>query len=152
MTQPPPKKSSWPKTRKLFNDIHLWLGLSSGLIVIAVCFSGTVYVFNTELTERAAPHLYRVEAIAGKERIPVDSLMEKIKTASGGTIISIIIPADLKRTYQFNVKKKGDDSRGGIAYMVNPYTGDIVGNSKEKNGTKRIYEYYVQFAPLVVIG
>jgi uncharacterized iron-regulated membrane protein len=136
MTQLLPKKSGWQKTRKLFNDIHLWLGLSSGLIVIAVCFSGTVYVFNTELTERAAPHLYKVEPIAGKERIPVDSLIEKIKTAADGTITSITIPADLKRTYQFNIKKKGDDSRGGIAYMVNPYTGDIVGNSKEKNGTK----------------
>lgn len=136
MAKAPEQKSRWQKVRKLFNDIHLWLGLSSGLIVIAVCFSGTVYVFNTELTERAAPHLYKVEPIAGKERIPVDSLIEKVKTTADGTIVSITIPADLKRTYQFNVKKKGDDSRGGIAYMVNPYTGDIVGNSKEKNGTK----------------
>jgi uncharacterized iron-regulated membrane protein len=136
MAKLPAQKSNWQKVRKLFNDIHLWLGLSSGLIVISICFSGTVYVFNTELTERAAPHLYKVKPIAGKERIPADSLIEKIKTTSGGTITSITIPADLKRTYQFNVKKKGDDSRGGIAYMVNPYTGDIVGNSKEKNGTK----------------
>ena len=136
MTQFLQKKSTWQKVRKLFNDIHLWLGLSSGLIVIAVCFSGTVYVFNTELTERAVPHLYKVNPLAGQKRIPVDSLIEKIKTASVGTIIAITIPADLKRTYQFNIKKKGDDSRGGIAYMVNPYTGDIVGNSKEKNGTK----------------
>ena len=136
MAKIPEQKSRWQKVRKLFNDLHLWLGLSSGLVVIAVCFSGTVYVFNTELTERAAPHLYKVEPIAGKERIPVDSLLEKVKAESGGTITSISIPADLNRTYQFNIKKKGDDSRGGIAYMVNPYTGDIVGNSKEKNGTK----------------
>ena len=136
MSKLPPKKTRWQKIRKLFNDIHLWLGLSSGLIVIAVCFSGTVYVFNTELTENAAPHLYKVEPVFGKERIPVDSLMEKVKSASGGTIVAVTIPADLKRTYQFNIKKKGDETRGGIAYMVNPYTGDIVGNSKEKNGTK----------------
>ena len=136
MANLPEKKRNWQKVRKLFNDIHLWLGLSSGLIVIAVCFSGTVYVFNTELTERAAPHLYKAEPIVGKERIPVDSLIEKIKTASGGTITSITIPADLKRTYQFNIKKKGDETRGGIAYMVDPYTGEIVGNSREKSGTK----------------
>lgn len=136
MAKPSQQKSTWQKIRKLFNDIHLWLGLTSGLIVIAVCFSGTVYVFNTELTERAVPHLYKVKPIEGKERIPVDSLLEKIKATSGGTITGITIPADLKRTYQFNVKKEGDNSRGGIAYMVNPYTGDIVGNSKEKNGTK----------------
>ena len=51
------EKSKWQKIRKLFNDIHLWLGLTSGLVVIAVCFSGTVYVFNTELTEKRH-HIY----------------------------------------------------------------------------------------------
>ncbi|WP_276503100.1 PepSY-associated TM helix domain-containing protein [Terrimonas pollutisoli] len=136
MAKPAARRTNWQKLRKLFNDIHLWLGLSSGLIVIAVCFSGTVYVFNTELTERAAPHLYRVTPVAGKERIPADSLIEKVKAASGGSVVSVTIPDDLKRTYQFNVKKKGDDSRGGVGYFVNPYTGEIAGNSKEKNGTK----------------
>ena len=95
-------KTKWQKARKLFNDIHLWLGFTSGLIVIAVCFSGTVYVFNTELTERAAPHLYKVDPVAGKERMSPDSLMEKVKAASGGAITSVTIPDDLKRSYQFN--------------------------------------------------
>jgi len=130
-------KSNWQKIRKLFNDIHLWLGLSSGLIVIAICFSGTVYVYNTEFTERAAPHLYKVKPLKGQQRIPVDSLLERIRTNTGGTITSITVPADLARTYQFNIKTKTDSTnRGGTTYMVNPYTGDIVGNSKEKNGTK----------------
>ena len=111
-------------------------GAYSGLIVVAVCFSGTVYVFNTELTERGAPHLYKVTPVSGEERIPVDSLIKKIEAVSGGTISSITIPADLKRTYHFNIKKKGDDSRGGVAYMVNPYTGEIAGTSKDKNGTR----------------
>ena len=130
-------KSNWQKIRKLFNDIHLWLGLSSGLIVIAICFSGTVYVFNTELTEKAAPHLYKVKLFEGQQRMLVDSLLEKIRTNTGGAITSITVPADLERTYQFNVKTKADSTnRGGTTYMVNPYTGDIVGNSKEKNGAK----------------
>jgi len=130
-------KSNWQKIRKLFNDIHLWLGLSSGLIVIAICFSGTVYVFNTELTEKAAPHLYKVKLFEGQQRMPVDSLLEKIRTNTGGTIVSITVPADLTRTYQFNVRTKADSTtRGGTTYMVNPYTGDITGTSKDKNGTK----------------
>src|SRR5688572_12497189 len=119
------QKTRWQKIRKLFNDIHLWLGLTSGLIVIAIGFSGTVNVFNTELTERAAPHLYKVDPLAGQQRIPADSLLEKVETASNGKILSVTIPADLKRTYQFNVKKKGDERRGGIGYFVNPYTGEI---------------------------
>jgi uncharacterized iron-regulated membrane protein len=131
------QKNRWQRTRKFFNDIHLWLGLSSALIVIAVCFSGTVYVFNTELTEKGAPHLYKVKPVADQQRIPVDSLLQKVKQETGGTISSVTIPAELDRTYQFNVKKKEDSTaRGGTTYMVNPYTGAIVGNSKEKNGTK----------------
>lgn len=131
------EKTKWQRIRKFFNDIHLWLGLSSALIVVAVCFSGTVYVFNTELTEKGAPHLYKVQPVAGQERIPVESLVEKVKQETGGTIASVTIPAELNRTYQFNVKKKEDSTaRGGTTYMVNPYTGTIVGNSKEKNGTK----------------
>lgn len=130
-------KTRWQKIRKLFNDIHLWLGLGSGLIVIAVCFSGTVYVFNTELTEKAAPHLYKVQTVASKERIPVDSLLEKVKQEADGSITGVTIHAELNRTYQFNVKKAGEEGpRGGTTYFVNPYTGEITGNSKEKNGTK----------------
>ncbi len=131
------QKSTWQKIRKLFNDIHLWLGLGSGLFVVVICFSGTVYVFNTELTEKAAPHLYKVEPVEGRERIPVDTLLKKVKQETGGSITSVNIPAELNRTYQFSVKKKEDSTaRGGTTYMVNPYTGAIVGNSKEKNGTK----------------
>jgi uncharacterized iron-regulated membrane protein len=130
------KKSAWPRVRKFFNDVHLWLGLSSGLIVVAVCFSGTVYVWNTELTERSASHLYKVKHEAGQQRIPVDSLFGKIMEVSGGDITTVSVPAAANRTYQFSTRKKGDQSRGGVAWFVNPYTGEIAGNSKEKNGTK----------------
>jgi uncharacterized iron-regulated membrane protein len=46
--------------KKVLNDIHLWLGYS---VDCNVCFSGTVYVFNAELTEKAAPHLYKVNLL-----------------------------------------------------------------------------------------
>ncbi len=138
MAQPKRNKTTWQKVRKLFNDIHLWLGLGSGLIVIVICFSGTVYVYNTELTERAAPHLYRVDQVAGTDRIAPEQLIEKVQQVSGGKVTAVNIPADPGRTYQFNVRKKDDKSRFGTTYMLNPYTGEIVGNSLEKNGTKEL--------------
>lgn len=129
------KRSSWPRIRKFFNDIHLWLGLSSGLIVIAVCFSGTIYVWNTELTEASAPHLYKVKVPVGQARIPADSLFQRIKDSSKASVTSVMIPANAERTYQFGTRKEGGNSRG-VTYYVNPYTGDITGTSMEKNGTK----------------
>jgi uncharacterized iron-regulated membrane protein len=126
---------NWPRIRKFFMDVHLWLGLSSGLIVIAICFSGTVYVWNTELTEWSAPHLYKVDVPVGASRLPADAIIQKLKDSTGGMVTAVTIPASESRTYQLQVKKKGDSTRG-TTYFVNPYTGAVTGTSLEKTATK----------------
>ena len=144
-----PHKTSWQKTRKFFNDIHLWLGLASGIIVILVCFSGTVYVFNTELREMASPQLYQIQAPQNAKAMPVEALIEKVKLgAGGGKVMSVKIPADPSRSYQFMVRLKekevgakpesgrpGPGGPGGgkrpSAFAVNQYTGEILGNISE---------------------
>lgn len=128
------QKTRWEKIRKFFNDVHLWLGLSSGLILVLICFSGTVYVFNEELSEMATPHLYTVEA--GAKRLPAEQFIATVEAHSGGKLSSVKIPDNPRSSYQYSVKMPGDNSRGGTAYMVNPYTGEILGNSKEPNGVK----------------
>ncbi len=54
--------SGWAKTREFINQMHLWVGLGIGLIVILVCLSGTIYVFNDEIREAATPELFKVKA------------------------------------------------------------------------------------------
>src|SRR5690349_8445260 len=104
MKKEAPQKGTWPKARKLINTIHLWLGLASGLVVIAVCFSGTVYVFNTEITEWGAPHLYEVENYEGKQRIDADSMLQKVQAFAGGKVTNVSIPAGAERTYQYSIR------------------------------------------------
>lgn len=128
-------KTTWEKTRKLFNDIHLWTGLISGLVVIVICFSDTIYTYNTELREWASPHLHNVKVPADRERMPADALLAKITDTSGGTVTSVGIPSDPTRTYQFTARIEGDNSRFGTTFYVNPYTGEITGTSKEKTKT-----------------
>jgi uncharacterized iron-regulated membrane protein len=133
-------KATWPRVRKFFNDIHLWLGLASGLIVIVVCFTGTVYVFNTEIREMSASHLYRVEAEAGAVALAPDTIVARVESALGGKVRMVRIPRDGSRTWQVAVQKEGEKPapgrRGpGTMYAVNPYTGEVIGNISEyKNG------------------
>ena len=129
------KKPVWPRIRKFFNDVHLWLGLSSGLIVVAVCFSGTIYVWNTELVEWSAPQLYKAKQPEGT-RMVVDSLVQKVKDASQASITAITISSDKRRNYQFTTRKDGDNGRGSIIYFVDPYNGNIAGTSAEKSRTR----------------
>lgn len=133
LTMPNSKKptSTWEKTRKFFNDIHLWAGLISGLVLVVVCFTGTVYVYNTEIRESAAKHLYQVSAENGAARIGLNSILESTSEQVEGKVISVSIPFEANRSIQINVKKEGDQSRSGTTYFVNPYTGAILGNNSE---------------------
>jgi uncharacterized iron-regulated membrane protein len=146
--KPEKKVSRWRKIRKFFNDIHLWLGLGSGLIVIAICFSGTVYVFNTEIREAAAPELYKTVAPEHAGPLSIEELILKTETTTGGKVISFKTFADRERTWQLVVSLRqahGDTSKkaqGGntlrqaqsdkeprpINYRVDPYTGEIKGD------------------------
>lgn len=150
-------KSTWQNIRKFFNDIHLWIGLASGIIVILICLSGTLYVFNTELREMASPELYKVKSDNGAKPMPVEELIAKVKAITGGKVASVKISADPNRSYQFMVRlrdkeegKKGSEKgenkaaeksehkgeRGKkpkrpSAFAVNQYTGEILGNISE---------------------
>jgi len=129
------KTTGWQKTRKFINDIHLWMGLASGLVLIAVCLSGTIYVYNTELQEMAAPHLHRISDQESNqmEKLANAELIEIVKKESGGDITGLTIPHDPQRTYQINVRKADENSRFGTTYYINPYTGNITGTSLEKS-------------------
>lgn len=124
-------KSTWEKTRKFFNDIHLWAGLISGIVLVVVCFTGTVYVYNTEIRESAAKHLYEVSEQRGEVKPGLNTILENSRKQIEGDFISVSIPFEANRSLQINVKKEGDQSRSGTTYFINPYSGEILGNNAE---------------------
>ncbi len=160
--------STWFKTRKFFNDIHLWMGLASGIIVFIVCLTGTIYVFNTEIREAATPELFEVEKPVNAAPLASAKLIADVEAASGGKVVNVKIPASENRTWQFGVKKssnneagksnakgvKSVNAEGGkektakkgnsrpVIYYVNPYNATILGNSADiKSGTVTFMTY-----------
>jgi uncharacterized iron-regulated membrane protein len=133
--------TAWVKTRKFFNDIHLWAGLISGIVVLVVCLTGTLYVYNTEIREWNVSHLYRVDRGEGEKALPVDVLLEESRKTVKGRITGLKISADPSRSLQVNAKEEGDKSRSGTTYFFNPYTGGLLGNSKEENSAATFMGY-----------
>lgn len=133
--------STWEKTRKFFNDVHLWLGLGSGIIVFLVCLSGTIYTFNTEIREAATPELFKVPYQAGVKAKPAEELISAVALASGFPVISVKVPAENNRTWQLGVRLK----EGGrpTTFYVNPYTAAVVGNSAEVNSPTVTFMTYM---------
>jgi uncharacterized iron-regulated membrane protein len=160
---------TWSGFRQFLNNVHLWAGLSSGLIVLLICLSGTIYVFNTEIRELSRPEMYHVSPSTGSQRLASEKLIAIVSRETGGKVVSIKIPADPERSYVLTVRKPEESKPGenreakgkvraeertkensgkrsgekpgsekpgpparGIQYMVDPYTGQILGNSSEK--------------------
>ena len=107
--------TTWIKTRKFLNDIHLWGGLISGIVVFIVCLTGTIYTYNTEIRAWALPEYNKVK-VEGKKLSP-DALLESSKKEIKGKVVGIKIPyADDATTLVLYTKKEksaeGDKGRG----------------------------------------
>jgi uncharacterized iron-regulated membrane protein len=109
--------------RKLINDIHLWMGLSSGLILFVVCLSGTVYTFRSEIERLAEPAKYYVQHTGTTQQLSTDSLAKIITQHTQAKLSSITVAADPSMTWQISVKKEKQSK----TYFVDPYTGKITG-------------------------
>jgi uncharacterized iron-regulated membrane protein len=123
----------WKKVRKLFNDIHLYAGLISGLVVILVCLSGTIYVYNTEIKEWADSERYFVEEEGS--RLSLDELRSKVESQIGGEVTSVFVSEDPSRTVQFSLLKEGEKGRG-TTYFVNPYSGEVLADNSERTAAE----------------
>lgn len=159
--KPKKKPTRWQKIRKFFTDVHLYLGLASGLILIAICFSGTVYTFYTEIKEASLPELYKTEVPENGTPLSLETLISKTETITDGHVTAVKIFADPERTWQLTVKMpilrqaqddtsqkvqgknetlrqaQGDkEEPRPINYRVDPYTGEIKGDlTNAKNAT-----------------
>ena len=127
----------WKPIRKFLNDIHLYAGLISGLIVIAVCLSGTIYVYNTEIREFFDSERYFVE----KQGVPqsLDALKSNLEAQVEGQIVGVNVFQKEGRTVQFSLKKEGQERPSTL--FVDPYSGKVLADNAEKTSTEEFMGY-----------
>ncbi|WP_430615147.1 PepSY-associated TM helix domain-containing protein [Flavobacterium sp. JP2137] len=130
---------SWKqKTKKIVGQLHLWLGLLSGIVVFIVSITGAIYVFNEDITHFTRRHvIYHGEKdIEHKKPLSVYELQRLVNAQVQEEITSedVTIPIDKHQSYQFGFHKT---NRKGWNYFdtyliyknayVNPYTGEVLG-------------------------
>lgn len=110
--------------RKLFRQLHLWLSIPFGLIIALICFSGACLVFETELTQMAYSHQYRVEQ-KSEQPLPIEELLATVAKSLPDTVTvtGVNISSDPTRSYQVMLSQP----RRASAF-VNQYTGELLGN------------------------
>jgi uncharacterized iron-regulated membrane protein len=90
-----------------FRRIHLYLGLVSGLFLVVVCLTGSLLVFEEELTHALNPERYTVAA-ATTPRLSLAQLTEAVHTTRPKAKINgIKVYADPTRTVEISLAGSG---------------------------------------------
>jgi uncharacterized iron-regulated membrane protein len=139
------------KFKKTIGFLHLWLGLTSGLIVFIVALTGCIYVFSEEITHALRADAMHVSRKAGQTAIPVRELWESTqeKVGTGCVLDNLIVRNDPTQSWSFSSFKAGDPNAltyfGSIAHYktiyVNPYTGQIQGIYDEETDFFNIIKF-----------
>ncbi len=120
--------------RKLINDLHLWLGIISGIVLFIVCLTGTILAFETDL----ALLLDKKDHFSEKtgKKIPFQNIVKRLE-ADGYIVKDFIFFNDESQNLQFTLLTKKEANSGkparGKTIQINPYTGkEIITTGKTK--------------------
>ncbi|REC45732.1 PepSY-associated TM helix domain-containing protein [Chryseobacterium sp. 5_R23647] len=144
------KKKHHPKKKpsifkKWTGKLHLWFGLSIGLIIFIVSITGTLFVFKDEVENftRKDVIYHHEQNIAQKQVLPIRVLEKSVdaQLQEKYKIHWVNVPIDKKMSYQFYWYEHNTEAWNyfdefpiyKVAY-VNPYTGKVLRTYDEKNG------------------
>ncbi|MEY8758124.1 PepSY-associated TM helix domain-containing protein [Chryseobacterium tongliaoense] len=128
--------------KKWSAKLHLWFGLSVGLIVFIISLTGTLYVFKDEIQNTIRKDAIYVKKETVKEQpLSIVLLREKVTLEMNEKfpVSSVEIPLDKNKSYRFlyyEKNKKGWNYFNEVLInkqvYINPYTGEILGIYNEK--------------------
>lgn len=143
----PKKKKGKSLTKKITGWLHLWLGLVSGIIVLTVTLSGTVFVFCDEIIDLCGGSAKYVQAPAHAKKMTPEELLARFHQQAPDRkafyfdtykeadrsfrVASATKPPKDKNVDKAEKSRKGRGPRGVFAYhYLDPYTGKIIGSTK----------------------
>lgn len=107
--------------RKTIQTLHLWLGLTTGLVVFIVCLTGSIYTFQKELKLLLYSY-YTVDAPDDQVKLSLENIVDSYEEQSDHSIL---------RIYDFNESSRSTmllTMKSEVYYysFIHPYTGDLL--------------------------
>ncbi|MBL1222577.1 PepSY domain-containing protein [Chryseobacterium sp. L7] len=140
------KRQGKSLTKKITGWLHLWLGLVSGIIVLVVTLSGTMFVFCDEIIDLCGGNAKYVQAPPNAKKMAPEELLARfhqqvpdrkafyfdtyIEAGRSFRVASATQPPKEKKATKAG-KSKERGPRGVFAYhYLDPYTGKVIGSTK----------------------
>ncbi|AYB34430.1 PepSY-associated TM helix domain-containing protein [Chryseolinea soli] len=140
------KKKSW--FRKIIGWLHLWLGLTSGLVVFIIAVTGCLYAFQDEIQNAMQP--YRFTVAQNKPVLPPSQLKAIAEKELPGKKIHAVLYSVAGRSAQvifYNL-----DPEYYYFVYLDPYSGEVLKVSNENAGFFRFVldgHYYLWLPPAI---
>ncbi|WP_035455717.1 PepSY-associated TM helix domain-containing protein [Algoriphagus terrigena] len=126
--------------KKWIGKIHLWLGLSSGLVVFIVAVTGCIYAFQTEIKDLTYSFLF-VEQQEGPVLPPSEISKIAYEAFPEGHLHAVLYPTR-DRSAQAIFFSYGEGHDHFMTAYINPYTGEVL----------RLKDEYADFFRFILDG
>lgn len=109
---------------KLFRKIlfwsHLFCGVVAGMIILLMSVTGVLLTYEKQMIAWADTRNYQLTPSAGATRLPIETLIAKVRESQNAAPISVTMRAGATQPVAFALN-------GGRTIFANPYTGEVLG-------------------------
>ena len=117
--------------KKVFFQIHWFLGITAGLILSLMGVTGAIYSYDQQILKWLNQDSYVVEVAQTPKLTPAQLYQHFNRQQPEIEINSITIASDPTTSSTVNIKKEG--ARRGYNMMVNPYTAEVLPDIKGRD-------------------
>ncbi len=144
--------------RNLFHQLHIWLGIASGLVVFIVAITGCMFAFRTEITELTLP--FQSVRMEEEAFLTPDVIREKARPyvytcpADSSHVVSGVTYGNRNRVATVAFTHR---TEGYTVLFLNPYTGAYLGKQSQQedffrwvlNGHRSLWLPYNTGRPII---
>ena len=111
------------KVKKYSKKLHLWLAVPFGLVIVLVCFSGAMMMFEDEIVRLTHREFFYVKE-AGQPAVTLDEAARRVEATlpEGVKATGVTVFADTTRTWQVSISSS---RRAWVAF--DPCSGEVIG-------------------------
>ncbi|WP_166167627.1 sulfite reductase flavoprotein subunit alpha [Acinetobacter sp. SA01] len=126
--------------KKIFFQIHWFLGITAGLILSIMGITGAIYSYEQPIQKWLNPASYTVQIEKQDKLTPAELYQHFQKTDPEMKINSITVAKDPTASSSINIVKEG--ARKGYTMMINPYTAEVLPEIKGREFFKFIEQLH----------
>lgn len=117
--------------KKIIGKVHLWLGLTSGIIVFIIAITGCLYAFQAEIQEMTQP--YRYVQTENKPYLPPSRLRAIAEAELPGKKIHSVAYGSKTDAVEVSFYQFEPEHYYDIVY-INPYSGQVLKTKDMESG------------------